>query len=260
MRRGARILGAPVSDDGAREIARRARGTPRVAGRLLRRVHDFAVVEGAKQITSEIADRALLALEVDAHGLDTLDRRYLTMIAENFSGGPVGIETISAALSEPRDAIEDIVEPYLIQQGFVQRTPRGRLLTLKAFGHLGLARAVAGERRAGRSLRRRNGYSERGNERPGLSFLLQSKLEDAMKTEKEKAKEVLKERERARKGFAVTNDEGEDPLEKPGELDGTRGEGGRRRSRARPRAEALADGRIYQRSRVRAFSSPNCRR
>jgi Holliday junction DNA helicase RuvB len=138
VRRGARILGAPVSDDGAKEIARRARGTPRVAGRLLRRVHDFAVVEGAKQITSAIADRALLALEVDAHGLDTLDRRYLTMIAENFSGGPVGIETISAALSEPRDAIEDIVEPYLIQQGFVQRTPRGRLLTLKAFGHLGL--------------------------------------------------------------------------------------------------------------------------
>jgi holliday junction DNA helicase RuvB len=139
VRRGARILGAPVSDDGAREIARRARGTPRVAGRLLRRVHDFAVVGGAKQITSEIADRALLALEVDAHGLDPLDRRYLTMIAENFAGGPVGIETISAALSEPRDAIEDIVEPYLIQQGFVQRTPRGRLLTPKSFAHLGLA-------------------------------------------------------------------------------------------------------------------------
>ncbi len=139
VRRGARILGVPVSDDGAREIARRARGTPRVAGRLLRRVRDFAAVAGAKQITSEIADRALLALEVDAHGLDTLDRRYLSMIAENFSGGPVGIETISAALSEPRDAIEDIVEPYLIQQGFVQRTPRGRLLTPKAFAHLGLA-------------------------------------------------------------------------------------------------------------------------
>ncbi len=150
VRRGARILGAPVSDDGAREIARRARGTPRVAGRLLRRVHDFAVVGGAKQITSEIADRALLALEVDAHGLDTLDRRYLTMVAENFSGGPVGIETISAALSEPRDAIEDIVEPYLIQQGFVQRTPRGRLLTLKAFGHLGLpAPAAANGAQAG---------------------------------------------------------------------------------------------------------------
>jgi holliday junction DNA helicase RuvB len=139
VRRGARILGAPVSDDGAKEIARRARGTPRVAGRLLRRVRDFASVGGATKITKEIADRALLALEVDAHGLDTLDRRYLTMIAENFSGGPVGIETISAALSEPRDAIEDIVEPYLIQQGFVQRTPRGRLLTQKAFAHLGMA-------------------------------------------------------------------------------------------------------------------------
>ena len=138
VRRGARILGAPVSDDGAREIARRARGTPRVAGRLLRRVRDFASVGGATKITKEIAHRALLALEVDAHGLDSLDRRYLTMIAENFSGGPVGIETISAALSEPRDAIEDIVEPYLIQQGFVQRTPRGRLLTQKAFAHLGL--------------------------------------------------------------------------------------------------------------------------
>jgi holliday junction DNA helicase RuvB len=138
VRRGARILGAPLSDDGAKEIARRARGTPRVAGRLLRRVRDFASVGGATKITKEIADRALLALEVDAHGLDSLDRRYLTMIAENFSGGPVGIETISAALSEPRDAIEDIVEPYLIQQGFVQRTPRGRLLTQKAFAHLGL--------------------------------------------------------------------------------------------------------------------------
>jgi holliday junction DNA helicase RuvB len=138
VRRGARILGAPVSDDGAQEIARRARGTPRVAGRLLRRVRDFASVGGATKITKEIADHALLALEVDAHGLDSLDRRYLTMIAENFSGGPVGIETISAALSEPRDAIEDIVEPYLIQQGFVQRTPRGRLLTQKAFTHLGL--------------------------------------------------------------------------------------------------------------------------
>ena len=139
VRRGARILGAPVSDDGAKEIARRSRGTPRVAGRLLRSVRDFAAVASAKTITSEIADRALLALEVDSHGLDTLDRRYLRVIAENFSGGPVGIETISAALSEPRDAIEDIVEPYLIQQGFVQRTPRGRLLTPKAFAHLGLA-------------------------------------------------------------------------------------------------------------------------
>jgi len=139
VRRGARILKAPITDDGAVEIARRARGTPRIAGRLLRRVHDFAVVEGSGDITSALADKALKALEVDASGLDSLDRRYLTMIAENFGGGPVGIETISAGLSEPRDAIEDIVEPFLIQKGFVQRTPRGRLLTPKAFRHLGLA-------------------------------------------------------------------------------------------------------------------------
>jgi Holliday junction DNA helicase RuvB len=139
VRRGARILGAPITDAGAKEIARRSRGTPRVAGRLLRRVRDFAAVDGVDKITDALADKALIALEVDAQGLDTLDRRYLKMIAENFSGGPVGIETISAALSEPRDAIEDIVEPYLIQQGFVQRTPRGRLLTPKAFAHLGMA-------------------------------------------------------------------------------------------------------------------------
>ena len=139
VRRGARLLAAPITDTGAKEIARRSRGTPRIAGRLLRRVRDFAFAGGTDEITSEIADRALLALEVDARGLDSLDRRYLSIIAENFGGGPVGIETISAALSEPRDAIEDIVEPYLIQQGFVQRTPRGRLLTPRAFGHLGMA-------------------------------------------------------------------------------------------------------------------------
>ena len=139
VRRGARILGAPVSDDGAGEIARRARGTPRVAGRLLRRVRDFATVGGADRIDRQLADKALVELEVDARGLDSLDRRYLAMIAENFGGGPVGIETISAGLSEPRDAIEDIVEPYLIQTGLVQRTPRGRLLTPHAFRHLGLA-------------------------------------------------------------------------------------------------------------------------
>jgi Holliday junction DNA helicase RuvB len=136
VRRGARILKAPITEDGVTEIARRARGTPRIAGRLLRRVHDFAIVEGSGDITSAQADKAL---KVDASGLDSLDRRYLSMIAENFGGGPVGIETISAALSEPRDAIEEIVEPFLIQKGFVQRTPRGRLLTPKAFKHLGLA-------------------------------------------------------------------------------------------------------------------------
>jgi len=139
VRRGARIMAAPITDEGAKEIARRARGTPRIAGRLLRRVRDFAVVQGDGEITSAIADKALLALEVDGQGLDSLDRRYLRMIAENFGGGPVGVETISAGLSEPRDAIEDIVEPYLIQQGFLQRSPRGRLLTPKAFDHLGLA-------------------------------------------------------------------------------------------------------------------------
>ena len=138
VRRGARILGAPITDTGAKEIARRSRGTPRVAGRLLRRVRDFAAVDGDEAITDALADKALLALEVDARGLDSLDRRYLSMIAQNFGGGPVGIETIAAALSEPRDAIEDIIEPFLIQKGFVQRTPRGRVLTSHAFRHLGL--------------------------------------------------------------------------------------------------------------------------
>lgn len=138
VRRGARILGLPMSDDGATEIARRARGTPRIAGRLLRRVRDFATVAGAQTVTRTIADEALLRLEVDALGLDNLDRRYLSMILRNFGGGPVGIETIAAGLSEPRDAIEDIIEPYLIQQGFIQRTPRGRVLTANAWTHMGL--------------------------------------------------------------------------------------------------------------------------
>ena len=137
--RGARLMGIGMTADGATEIARRARGTPRVAGRLLRRVRDFAIVEGPGTITREVADRALLRLEVDSMGFDSLDRRYMSTIAVSFGGGPVGIETIAAALSEPRDAIEEIVEPYLIQQGFVQRTPRGRLLTPHAFRHLGLA-------------------------------------------------------------------------------------------------------------------------
>ena len=139
VNRGARVLGIGMTADGANEIARRARGTPRIAGRLLRRVRDFALVAGATSIDRASADRALGALEVDAAGLDAMDRRYLTMIAENYGGGPVGIETIAAALSEPRDAIEEIIEPFLIQKGFVQRTPRGRLLTGHAFRHLGLA-------------------------------------------------------------------------------------------------------------------------
>jgi holliday junction DNA helicase RuvB len=137
--RGARVLGLGMSAEGADEIARRARGTPRIAGRLLRRVRDFAHVEKAQTVDRKIADRALSALEVDAAGLDAMDRRYLTTIALNYGGGPVGVETIAAALSEPRDAIEDIIEPFLIQQGFIQRTPRGRLLTGAAFRHLGLA-------------------------------------------------------------------------------------------------------------------------
>ena len=136
--RGARVLGQAMSEDGADEIARRARGTPRIAGRLLRRVRDFAVVDGDPVVTRAVADRALRLLDVDSIGLDQMDRRYLDMIALNFGGGPVGIETMAAALSEPRDAIEDIIEPYLLQQGFLQRTPRGRMLTPNAFRHLGL--------------------------------------------------------------------------------------------------------------------------
>jgi holliday junction DNA helicase RuvB len=138
VNRGARVLGIGVTADGANEIARRARGTPRIAGRLLRRVRDFAAVAGAQAIDRAVADKALAALEVDAAGLDAMDRRYLTTIALNYGGGPVGVETLAAALSEPRDAIEDIIEPYLIQCGFLQRTPRGRLITSHAFRHLGL--------------------------------------------------------------------------------------------------------------------------
>jgi Holliday junction DNA helicase RuvB len=139
VNRGARVLGISVTSDGANEIARRARGTPRIAGRLLRRVRDFASVAGVAAIDRAVADKALAALEVDAVGLDAMDRRYLSTIAVNYGGGPVGVETLAAALSEPRDAIEDIIEPYLIQCGFLQRTPRGRLITGHAFRHLGLA-------------------------------------------------------------------------------------------------------------------------
>jgi len=135
----ARILAVEVSTEAAAEIARRARGTPRIAGRLLRRVRDFALVDGDKAIDRKSADKALAELEVDAGGLDAMDRRYLSTIALNYGGGPVGVDTIAAALSEPRDAIEDIIEPYLNQKGFIQRTPRGRLLTGAAFRHLGLA-------------------------------------------------------------------------------------------------------------------------
>lgn len=139
VKRGARILALPLNEDGAREIARRSRGTPRIAGRLLRRVRDFAAVAGQTRVDAAAADAALRALDVDHAGLDALDHRYLNCIARNFGGGPVGIDTIAASLSEGRDALEDVVEPYLLQLGFLNRTPRGRLLTHHAFRHLGLA-------------------------------------------------------------------------------------------------------------------------
>jgi holliday junction DNA helicase RuvB len=139
VQRGARILNLSVTDDGAREIAKRSRGTPRIAGRLLRRVRDFASVDGHSTVDAKSADKALRLLDVDDAGLDALDHRYLTCIALNFGGGPVGIDTIAASLSEGRDAIEDVVEPYLLQLGFLNRSPRGRILTHHAFRHLGLA-------------------------------------------------------------------------------------------------------------------------
>ena len=137
--RGARLMGITADEAGCREIARRARGTPRIAGRLLRRVVDFALVEGDGTLTQKLADNALTRLGVDGLGLDGADRRYLTLIAEHYQGGPVGVETLSAALSESRDAIEEVIEPYLLQQGLIQRTPRGRMLTRGAWKHLGLA-------------------------------------------------------------------------------------------------------------------------
>ena len=137
--RGARVLGVPMQKDGAMEIARRSRGTPRIAGRLLRRVRDFAAVDNVDMINAAVADKALRMLEVDSEGLDALDHRYLNCIAKNYDGGPVGIETLSAALSEPRDALEEIVEPYLLQLGFIGRTPRGRVLTTNAYRHLGMS-------------------------------------------------------------------------------------------------------------------------
>ncbi|MEO1539859.1 MAG: Holliday junction branch migration DNA helicase RuvB [Pseudomonadota bacterium] len=137
--RAARLMHAEATPEGAREIARRARGTPRIAGRLLRRVVDFAVVEGDGKVTQAVADMALTRLGVDDLGLDGADRRYLSLLAENYGGGPVGVETIAAALSEARDAIEEVIEPFLLQQGLIARTPRGRMLAPKAWVHLGLA-------------------------------------------------------------------------------------------------------------------------
>jgi len=138
VERGARLLEMPLTAEGAAEIAKRSRGTPRIAGRLLRRVRDFAAVAQAEMIDRGLADRALLRLEVDAQGLDSMDRRYLAMIAQSYGGGPVGVETLGAALSEQRDVLEEVIEPYLIQEGLVQRTPRGRLLAAAGYRYLGL--------------------------------------------------------------------------------------------------------------------------
>jgi len=138
VRRGARLLELGMSEDGAKEIASRSRGTPRIAGRLLRRVRDFALVAGRDTVDALAADAALTRLQVDSLGLDVMDRRYLSTIGQTYSGGPVGVETLAAALSEPRDAIEDIVEPFLMQVGLVQRTPRGRVLSIGGWKHLGL--------------------------------------------------------------------------------------------------------------------------
>ncbi len=136
--RAARVLGIKLRPDGAAEIAQRSRGTPRVAIRLLRRIRDFAAVNGLSSVDALSADAALQRLDVDARGLDGMDRRYLRCIAENYAGGPVGLETIAAALGDERDVVEEVIEPYLLQEGFVQRTPRGRTLTQSAFRHLDL--------------------------------------------------------------------------------------------------------------------------
>ena len=141
--RGARVLAFDLRPDGAAEIARRARGTPRVAMRLLRRIRDFAAVSGWKCVDAATADEALLRLEVDHRGLDAMDRRYLRAIAEHYGGGPVGVETMAVALGDQRDVLEEVIEPYLLQQGFVQRTPRGRMLTELAYRHLDLPAPTA---------------------------------------------------------------------------------------------------------------------
>ncbi len=139
VRRAARVLKMEIADDGAAEIAKRSRGTPRVANRLLRRVRDFASVAGHARVNAEAADEALKRLEVDGRGLDAMDRRYLACIAENYGGGPVGADTLAAALSEQRDVIEDVIEPYLMQLGLLMRTPRGRLLSEGGYRHIGVA-------------------------------------------------------------------------------------------------------------------------
>jgi Holliday junction DNA helicase RuvB len=139
VRRSARLLKVELDDDGGYEIARRSRGTPRVANRLLRRVRDYADVKGTGQITKPLADLALAMLDVDLHGLDVMDRKLLEAVIHRFDGGPVGLDNVAAAIGEERDTIEDVIEPFLIQQGFLQRTPRGRIATLAAYRHLGVA-------------------------------------------------------------------------------------------------------------------------
>ena len=138
VQRSGRILDMNMSLEGAQEIAKRSRGTPRIAGRLTRRVRDFAQVAKSKVIDAKIADLAMQRMDVDAQGLDTMDRRYMSCIIENYGGGPVGVETIAAVLSEQRDVVEDVIEPYLVQQGFIQRTPRGRVMSEKGYLYLGL--------------------------------------------------------------------------------------------------------------------------
>jgi Holliday junction DNA helicase RuvB len=138
VKRTAGLLKMDLTEDGALEIARRSRGTPRIAGRLTRRVRDFAEMQKAARVDAEAADMALMKLDVDQSGLDAMDRRYMRCIAENYGGGPVGVDTLAAALSEQRDVIEDVIEPYLMQQGLVQRTPRGRMIAEKGYKYLGL--------------------------------------------------------------------------------------------------------------------------
>ena len=138
VQRGARVMGMQISNDGALEIAKRSRGTPRVAGRLLKRVRDFAAVDNEPEVTVAVADKALKRLDVDALGLDAMDRRYLACIVQNYNGGPVGVETLAAALAEERDTIEDVIEPFLIQQGLIQRTPRGRVVSDAGYRQMGL--------------------------------------------------------------------------------------------------------------------------
>jgi len=145
VRRAARLLGLALTEDGAKEVAKRSRGTPRIAGRLLRRVRDFAQAAGEAEVDATVADSALVRMEVDQLGLDAMDRRYLTMIADIYKGGPVGVETLAAGLSEPRDTIEEVIEPFLIQLGLVARTARGRCLNGPGWTHLGLPQPKGGQ-------------------------------------------------------------------------------------------------------------------